>query len=153
MRILTEAIYAIALTLWIGGLWAIGYIVAPTLFYTLTDRALAGMLAGKLFTLIAYVGIGCAVYLLLFRLVRFGGACFKHGVFWIVLSHAGADARGEFGVQPILASLKDQALPKGVMESVFRDRFAAWHGVASVLYLIQSVLGILLVWLHARSSR
>jgi hypothetical protein len=37
------------------------------------------------------------------------------------------------------------------MESVFRDRFAAWHGVASVLYLIQSVLGILLVWLHARS--
>ena len=58
---------------------------------------------------------------------------------------------GEFGVQPILASLKDQALPASVMESVFRDRFAAWHGVASVLYLIQSVLGMVLVWLHART--
>src|SRR5882757_600510 len=122
MRYLTEGIYSLALTLWIGGLWAIGYIVAPTLFYTLTDRALAGMLAGKLFTLIAYVGIGCAVYLLLFRLVRFGGACFKHGIFWIVLGMLVMTLAGEFGVQPILAGLKDQALPEGVMESVFRDR-------------------------------
>jgi hypothetical protein len=153
MKTLTEAIYAIALTLWIGGLWAIGYLVAPTLFYALADRTLAGALAGKLFTLIAYVGIGCAIYLLLFRLVRFGGASFKHGIFWIVLTLLLLTLAGEFGVQPILAGLKDQALPKGVMESVLRDRFAAWHGVASVLYLIQSVLGILLVWLHARSSR
>jgi hypothetical protein len=91
------------------------------------------------------------VYLLLYRLVRFGGASFKHAIFWIVLVLLMLTLAGEFGVQPILASLKDQALPKGVMESVFRDRFAAWHGVASVLYLIQSVLGILLVWLHARS--
>jgi hypothetical protein len=153
MKILTEGIYAIALTLWIGGLWAIGYIVAPTLFYSLPDRVLAGVLAGKLFTLIAYVGIGCATYLLLFRLVRFGGTCFRHGIFWIVLVMLLLTIAGEFGVQPILASLKNQALPKGVMESVFRDRFMAWHGVASVLYLIQSVLGILLVWLHARSPR
>ena len=150
MKILTEGIYAIALTLWIGGMWAIGYIVAPTLFHALPDRALAGMLAGKLFTLMACVGVGCAIYLLLFRMVRFGGACFKHGVFWVVLVMLVLTLAGEFGVQPILASLKDQALPSSVMASVFRDRFVAWHGVASVLYLIESVLGVLLVWLHAR---
>jgi hypothetical protein len=153
MKSLTEGIYAIALTLWIGGLWAIGYIVAPTLFYTLPDRVLAGTVAGKLFTLIAYVGIGCAIYLMLFRVVRFGGACFKSGIFWIVLSLLLLTVAGEFSVQPILASLKSQALPKEVMESVFRDRFMAWHGVASVLYLIQSVLGVLLVWLHGRDRR
>jgi hypothetical protein len=28
---------------------------------------------------------------------------------------------------------------------VFRDRFIAWHGVASVLYVIQSLLAIALV--------
>jgi hypothetical protein len=39
------------------------------------------------------------------------------------------------------------------MESVFRDRFAAWHGVASVLYLIVSGLGVLLVWLQGRGPR
>jgi hypothetical protein len=153
MKSLTEGIYAIALTLWIGGLWAIGYIVAPALFYTLADRALAGSLAGKLFTLIAYVGIGCAAYLLLFRLVRLGGACFKHGIFWIVLIMLLLTIAGEFGVQPLLASLKHQALPKEVMESVFRDRFMAWHGVASILYLILSVLGLLLVWLQGRGQR
>lgn len=153
MKSLAEGIYAVALTLWIGGLWAIGYIVAPTLFSTLADRALAGSLAGKLFTLIAYVGIGCAAYILLFRLVRFGGACFKHAIFWIALAMLGLTLAGEFGVQPILATLKNQALPKEVMESVFRDRFAAWHGVASVLYLIVSGLGVLLVWLQGRGPR
>ena len=153
MKSLAEALYAIAITLWIGGLWAIGGLVAPTLFWALDDRALAGSLAGKLFTLIAYVGIGCAAYLLLYRLVRFGGACFRHGIFWIVLALLLLIVAGEFGVQPILAGLQHQALPKEVMESVLRDRFATWHGVASGLYLIQSVLGLLLVWLQGRDPR
>ena len=150
MKSFAEALYAVALTLWIGGLWAIGYLVAPTLFYTLSDRALAGSLAGKLFTLIAYVGIGCAIYVMLFRTARFGGACLKQGIFWIALVMLLLVLAGEFGVQPILASLKHQALPLEVLESVFRDRFAAWHGVASGLYVIQSVLGLLLVWLQGR---
>jgi hypothetical protein len=153
MKTFADALYSMALTLWIGGLWAIGYIVAPTLFWTLADRALAGSLAGKLFTLIAYTGIGCAAYVLVYRLVRFGGACFRHGIFWLALTMLVLTLAGEFGVQPILASLKNQALPTEVMESVFRDRFAAWHGVASVFYLIQSVLGALLVWLQGRAPR
>ena len=153
MKFLAEALYAVALTLWVGGMWAIGYIVAPTLFYALSDRTLAGGLAGKLFTLIAYVGIGCAIYVMLFRITRFGGACFKQGIFWIVLVMLLLTLAGEFGVQPILASLKHQALPQEAVESMFRDRFAAWHGVASVLYVIQSVLGLLLVWLQGRDPR
>lgn len=153
MKSLAEALYAIALTLWVGGLWVIGYLVAPTLFYTLSDRVLAGGLAGKLFTLIAYIGIGCAVYVMLFRIARFGGACFKQSIFWIVMIMLLLTLAAEFGVQPMLASLKHQALPKEVVESVFRDRFTAWHGVASVLYVIQSVLGLMLVWLQGRDPR
>jgi hypothetical protein len=53
---------------------------------------------------------------------------------------------GHFGIQPILQGLKDQAMPQAVMQSVFADRFARWHGVSSILYLIQSALGLLLVW-------
>ena len=150
MKSLADALYSISITLWIGGLWAIGYIVAPTLFWTLADRSLAGSLAGKMFTLIAYVGIGCAAYVLLYRLVRFGGACFKHAIFWLVLAMLLLTLAGEFGVQPVLAGLKSQALPTDVIESAFRDRFAAWHGVASVIYLIESALGVLLVWRQGR---
>jgi hypothetical protein len=32
MRRLADALYDVMLTLWVGGLWAIGYLVAPTLF-------------------------------------------------------------------------------------------------------------------------
>ena len=36
-------------------------------------------------------------------------------------------------------------MPKDVMESLFRDRFATWHGISSVVYLIESLLGLALV--------
>jgi len=54
----------ILLTLWVGGLWAIGYIVAPALFANLEDRALAGTLAGVMFNIIAWVGLACGSLLL-----------------------------------------------------------------------------------------
>ena len=153
MKSFADALQSITVTLWAGSLWAIGYIVAPVLFSRLPDRVLAGMLAGKLFTLVAYVGFGCAVYLLAFRLARFGTGAFRQGFFWIVLLTLALILVGEFGVQPILENLKAQALPKEVMASVFRDRFDTWHGVASGLYVIESVLGIALVVLQHRGAR
>jgi len=52
---------------------------------------------------------------------------------------------------PILSSLKQEALPSEVMHSIFRDRFAAWHGVSSALYLIECALGLVMVLQHGRS--
>lgn len=138
------ALQSVAATLWIGGLWVTGFVVAPMLFSTLPDRALAGLLAGKLFSLVAWIGIGCALCLILFRFALFGTAAFRQGVFWIVLLMLALTCAGEFGVQPVMAALKAQALPQQVMESVLRDRFATWHRVASGLYVIQSVVGVVL---------
>jgi len=149
---LAEALQSIAATLWVGGMWAVGYVVAPVLFSRLGDRALAGLVAGKLFSLIAWIGIACAAYLLLFRLLRYRVAALRQGVVWIVALMLVLVCAGEFGVQPVMAALKEQALPRQVMESVLRDRFAAWHGVSSVLYVIQSLLGALLVILLGRSK-
>jgi hypothetical protein len=135
----------ILLTLWVGGLWTVGYIVTPTLFHVLDDRQLAGMLAGRMFTLVAYVGMGAAFYLLIHRLVRVGTGALKQGFFWIVLVRLLLVVAGHFGIQSLLASLKAQALPADVMQSIFADRFRTWHGVASIAYLIESLLGIALV--------
>ena len=147
MRKLSEALWFIAITLWVGGLWAIGYIAAPVLFSSLGDRQLAGMVAGKLFALIGWIGLGSAAYLLLFLLVRRGGQAFKGAVFWLVLSMALLVAASQFGIQPLMAQLKADALPREVMASVLRDRFAAWHGISSIIYLAQSLLGLwLVVW-------
>jgi hypothetical protein len=147
MRKLSESLYFIAITLWVGGMWAIGYMAAPVLFSSLGDRQLAGVIAGKLFALIGWMGLGSAAYLLIFLLSRWGGRFFKSAVFWLVLLMALLVVASQFGIQPLMAQLKADALPRGVMESVLRDRFSTWHGVSSILYLIQSMLGLwLVVW-------
>ncbi|PIV88550.1 MAG: DUF4149 domain-containing protein [Hydrogenophilales bacterium CG17_big_fil_post_rev_8_21_14_2_50_63_12] len=145
MKRFPDLLAAWAITLWVGGLWAVGYLVAPALFYNLDDHMLAGILAGKMFSRIAWVGLVCGSWLLLFRLNRFGGAVLKQGFFWIVLTMLLLTVAQQFGIQPIMQQIKDQAMPKDVMESLFRDRFATWHGISSVVYLIESLLGLALV--------
>ena len=60
----------ILLTLWVGGLWAIGYIAAPTLFAMLDDRKLAGALAGQMFHIISYIGLVCGTLLFISLLYK-----------------------------------------------------------------------------------
>ena len=147
VRKLAEALYLAAIALWVGGLWAIGYLAAPVLFASLGDRQLAGIVAGKLFALIGWVGLGSAAYLLIFLVSHWRGQVFKRAVFWLVILMALMVAASQFGIQPLMAQLKADALPREVMESVLRDRFATWHGISSILYLVQSLLGLwLVVW-------
>lgn len=146
MRRFWDGLAGTSLVLWIGGIWAIGYIAAPVLFASLGDKQLAGMLAGKLFGVMAWVGMASAGYLLVYRIARDGGAALKTLFFWVIVLMLALTLAGHFGIQPIMQGLKDQAMPQAVMQSVFADRFQRWHGVSSILYLIQSVLGLFLVW-------
>ncbi len=145
MRKLSEILYLLALTVWVGGMLVVGYLAAPVLFAELSDRILAGNLAGKMFTWMARIGLGCGAYILLFLVFRRGLGAFKSSAFWLALTMVGLVAASHFGIQPIMQHLKDSALPAEVMHSAFRDRFATWHGVSSVVYLIQSVLGLILL--------
>ena len=146
MNNLFDRLALLVVTAWVGGLWAIGYLAAPSLFHALADnRQLAGNLAGNLFTLMAYVGMASAFFLLAHRVARFGVAALRQGFFWAVVAMLLLALAGHFGIQPLMAQLKAQALPADVMQSVFRDRFATWHGVASIAYLVQSLLGVVLV--------
>lgn len=145
MRAWSDRLALLVTTAWVGALWTVGYLVAPVLFNTLEDRQLAGALAGRMFTLVAYIGVGAAFYLMLHRLVRDGTGALRQGFFWIVLLMLLLVLAGHFGIQPLLDGLKAQALPTDVMQSIFADRFRTWHGVASIAYLIESLLGLALV--------
>ncbi len=143
----SDKVALIVITLWVGALWSIGFISAPVLFHALPgDTMLAGVLAGKMFTVVAYIGIGSAFYLLIQRLSRAGTPALKQGFFWAVLMMLLLALAGHFGIQPVLTSLKQQAMPADVMQSVFADRFRTWHGVASIAYLIECLLGLVLIF-------
>ena len=130
---------------WVGGMWMAGYIAAPVLFQTLTDKSLAGLLAGKLFAVTAYMGMVCAVYLLVYVYATSVKRLLRRGIFWIIVSMLLIILLGQFGIQPQLAELKAQALPLYVMDSPYAGSFRLWHGVASMAYLVQSVLGAVLL--------
>jgi hypothetical protein len=134
----------IIITLWAGALWTTG-ISAYVLFDSLQDKQMAGMLAGKLFTVVTYIGMVSAFYLLIQRLVQDGTATLKQVFFWVVFVMLLLVLAGHFGIQPILESLKAQALPADVMQSVFADRFRNWHGIASVAYLVECLLALVMV--------
>ena len=96
----------------------------------LPDRQLAGMVAGQLFTLLAYIGIACALYLLIYQLQQSGRAALRHNAFRITAAMLLLVLIGQFVLQPILADLKLQALPLDVMNSVFAAQFKTWHAVS-----------------------
>lgn len=145
---LTGWLNPLLLTLWVGALWMTA-ITASVLFQTIPDRQLAGQVAGRLFTIVSYIGLGSGLWLLVQRLASEGFSAFKQGLFWVVFMMWVLVLIGEFGIQPLLAQLKASALPNDVMQSVFASRFRTWHGVASIAYLVECLLG---VWLVVKSS-
>ena len=138
----------IIITLWVGALWMTG-LTAYVLFDNMQDKQLAGSLAGKLFTIVSYIGMVSAFYLLIQRLLDYGTGALKQSYFWAVFFMLLLILAGHFGIQPILAQLKIDALANNITQSVFASRFKTWHGVASVAYLLQCLLGFVVV-LRAR---
>lgn len=139
-------------TAWVGGMWAVGYIAVPVLFQALPDRALAGMLAGRMFAVTSYMGLSSAVYLLFYIMVLRGKLAVVQSLFWIVVAMLLLQLLGQFGLQPLLAALKAQALPLYVMDSSYAAQFRLWHGVSSIAYLAQSLLGAVLLIKMYRSK-
>ena len=126
-------------TLWAGSLWTVGYLAAPTLFATLSDRVLAGTIAASLFRNGAYLSIACALALLLLLWMDKGRAAGRT-LLLIILAMLTCTLVVHFGLQPAMAALREAAGASGVMESAEKSRFGMLHGISSGIYLIQSLL-------------
>ncbi|MCL2161125.1 MAG: DUF4149 domain-containing protein [Betaproteobacteria bacterium] len=122
----------------------VGYIVTPTLFAMLDDRILAGQIAGRLFSVVAWIGFGTAVWLLGFMAVRLRRAVLRRVVFWVVVTMLICVVAGAI-LQMEMAALKAGLESMDVMESARRGQFSMLHGVASAIYLVQSLLGVWVV--------
>ncbi len=150
MKKLAPHFASLAITAWAGGLWAIGYVAVPILFRSQPDRQLAGILSGQMFTVIGYIGIVCGAYLLLYRLAMSGKASVREWAFWVVAAMFIITLLFQFGIQPLMADLKLQAQSSDVMQSALAGRFKMWHGISSILYLLESLLGAALAIISSR---
>ena len=128
----------VLLTLWVGGLWAIGYIAAPTLFALVDDKSVAGGLAGQMFHIMSYIGLACGGLLLVSIFLRNR----LQWQAWVLIFMLVLVASSEFILQPMMEALKVQGLVDG---SPIKKQFGILHGVASTLYLIISLCGFSLV--------
>lgn len=131
----------VLLSLWVGALWSIGYLAVPTLFASLDDRALAGMLAGRMFTGVSLIGLGCGTALLSMFWMQSARPLQERRV-QLLLTMMVLVVLGEFVLQPQMAELKAEGLVEG---SGVAARFGVLHGIASLLYLANSVIGVVVL--------
>jgi len=139
----------LVITFWVGGLWITG-LSASILFDTISDRQLAGSVAGQLFEMVSYIGIVSGLLLLAQRFAEFGMPSLKQRYVWIIGAMLLLILVGYFGIQSHLAQLKADAFPVEVMQSEYAKQFAIWHGVSGVIYLMECLLGAALVLISWR---
>ena len=122
--------WRVLLVLWAGSLWSLALWVAPTLFSRQSDRHLAGVLAGQLFSYETYLGAAVAL---------------------TALALPGRSRRGMlFGAAALLA-LNEWVLKAFMQAAHARGAalglsFGAWHGVTAVLYVLACLAVLLTVW-------
>jgi hypothetical protein len=123
-------LFRVVFVLFAGSLWALALWIAPTLFFAQGDRHLAGLLAGRLFSVETYLGLGTAALALLVP----GRLRMR----WLFVA-AGLLAVNEFLLKRLMESAHDRGAVLGL-------GFGAWHGASAGLYLLAALATLSVVW-------
>ncbi len=150
---LLQRLFVLIAGVWVGSLFTVGYLVVPTIFANLQDRQVAGMIAAAIFQAEAYVSVLVCVTLLLLAnaLIKRNIENYR-GIRWAILVLLLISALTCFGFIPYMNALRQEALLLGVpvMASPSASLFGRLHGISSGLFLIQSLLGLWMVWRLSR---
>jgi hypothetical protein len=124
---------AFAAALWWGSLTATGFIMVPTLFAHMATPALAGQTAARLFTAQTWIGVACALLLLLAsrqddEAARMGWA---RGALVFIVAGALLALLAEFAVAPRILA---------------RENLKLWHSIGSGMYVLQWVCAGAVLW-------
>jgi hypothetical protein len=142
-------LFGLLAMLWVGSQLTIGYAVAPVLFASL-ERMTAGAVAAQLFRIEGWLGAVCGVLMLVLsnRLARRGILQYRR-MRWLLVGMLVCVLVGYFALQPFMNALRMEAMNAGmdIANSPYASRFGMLHGVSSLFYLIESLLGVALVWL------
>lgn len=148
MSLMPHRIFRLLTVVWVGSLLTIGYAVAPVLFTSL-DRTTAGAVAAQLFRIEGVLGAVCGILLLGLAnvVIRRGGNAYRR-LRWLVAGMLVCVLVGYFALQPFMNAMRIAAVEAGtdVGHSAYAARFGMLHGVSSLFYLIESLLGLVLIW-------
>lgn len=124
-------------------MWISGYVVAPILF-TLLDRKLAGEVAGQIFQVSSYIAITCLLILLIIKTLSSGKEVKQDWQCWVLLTALAITLFGEFYLAEAMREIKNlyPQLAKGMPGY---SQFANLHRISGVLFLLNSLLGLVLV--------
>jgi uncharacterized protein DUF4149 len=122
--------FRVLLVLWAGSLWSLALWVAPTLFFQQSDRRLAGVLAGRLFSIETYLGILVAVLALV--LPGRGKMLALYGSVLLL-------SINEWGLKRLMTAAHAHGTALGLT-------FGAWHGLSAALYVLACLGVLLIVW-------
>ncbi len=123
--------------LWWGSLSTVGFMVVPMLFAHLPSPAVAGAMAARLFEAQTFVSIACGVLLLVLSRRRHAET-----------QEPWAQAAMVFIIGGLLLALLVQY---GVSPRIVaRQNLKLWHSVGTVMYALQWLCALAVLWRTAR---
>ena len=150
-----QRVFSLVSGLWVGSFITIGFLVVPVLFSSLGDKQVAGMVAASLFRFTAYLGIFISAALMVAAnyFVRLNKTQYRL-TRWILLAMLACAITAGFILIPWMNALRDQALSLGlsVRETSNADLFNRLHSVSSIVFMLQALLGLLLVWRTTKNA-
>jgi hypothetical protein len=130
------------LTLWVGCLWAIGYLAVPMAFINLADVNLAANFAGKLFFAVNVLGIGCSIILFISKVFQHKGAVMHSWRFFVLMIMFLLSVVFIAYLLPEVSAIRQldwRANPE------LTEQFNGLHSLSENTYLLLSLLGLALV--------
>jgi hypothetical protein len=136
-----NGIRVLAAALWWGSLSGLAFVVVPMLFRHMETPAAAGALAARLFTVQTWVGISCALLLLLSLNQKDA-----------VAQEIRARAAIKFIVGGLLLALLVEfaVAPRIVGARAAGGNLKLWHAIGSAMYFIQWLCAGAALWQLAR---
>ena len=139
----TPRLERLLLTIWVGTLLAIGYLAVPVLFHSLDDNILAGRLAGQMFYIVNLIGVTSGIILLLLAYIQDQHNFFRKRRTYLIVTMLLLTLTAMLILQPQMEAIKAQLGWHDIAE--LKARFGRLHGVSSLLYLVTSVIGVVIV--------
>lgn len=134
---LIGAFERLALTIWAGALWVIGYLVSPLLYRHFDDTVSAAALSGDLTAAVAWVSLACAAVLIPAQLRHRIRPLTAHWRLWLLVIMVILITISEFWLRPPMGELTPEA--------VGADYLASLRASESIYLLVSAIAAVLVL--------